>query len=1168
MSEVDENVMICFKHEDSLGHNFRQNVHSGRNCLYPSHSNQRRNNTLRNPFPNASGNKKKQSLFLFKTHGILLPFGSLVCKNCSKHCKANLKGFVEDEVRSPMIRRNVLNLDSYVDNSQSIVPSQPSTQDSIYTLPSQEKEKNKKSHLDALIRENKIEVKEKKRLVEDWDSVGLRMQQYVLDYAGAGVASVIKTIVPNEDQVGLVYQKLTENPYYVEKHLDCDIPISTFAKEIINTANHHASSRTALKQYFSTLVGIPGINFEFLNQFNRKPSDGPSDSFFLFDFNYHLWIGAVKLRKRFGYGMPPVIKEKNFKWFKDIELCSEIFDYIVSPLNTQRNSYGVIKIKEDSGQVSTMGRVIRHQSNSDLVKDIQSHLKGLGFPVPSASFLFKFLAYLPAASTKEMKGVNNTQESAMRAFTDLDKIVETYASKCGLVEDERINLKACLSASKTYLKTKYYDHLSSTNEIQSHCVSCLVSDTSQNSKFYVECGRNHDETIKCDKCFRTYDTIDALKKLLEKYKNELLLSEYDAAVIYKRLNDAQDAILQYQAHLVKVFTQETSWHKIIDEYDPEVAFYEGDWGMKILPRRHRGKQSEWFGQNGFSNHIGVFTRIVPDSFEEDGITPKSYRKQPDTYTSIVKDSAKQDALTSAAIIKANIEAYKKNYPQVKKIYLRSDCAGCYKCSKLLQALYSLEIPDLKIMGYIYSAPCDGKSLCDTYAAIVKHHLSKMVRNGVMDITTPRELATAIQAASGVANVVVMLGYFTNKTDDVYFQKVQKITDFNTISFEEDHIKVWKQGYYGEGQEIKLNKIPFPAEYHFEFIGSDKPRRNDEQILLCKKPGETEIIQGEADDFDDNVDEIEGPLDSGGGIYRCPRENCDAEFLQLGRLYNHQASERCYQKTKLRTDSIGNYFQKKYIEMYGINPSEKLTNSEKRYKHISWDEESEHVSLLPSLYEGNYDTKKKLAKGFALLSFCSKNPIHDDVRSFVKEKFEEGEITKRHMSYPSIVTAIEDEKDASGMPRFFPNKWLDVQQVSYLVTKFIKDKNDRSKSAIQNEPTEEEIYVNEAEENYARRRDGIQFALENMDIPKPLSEQSHPLLLNDSTNICAIAKDYLDNPDGDDSFIMHEDFDTIRPILEAIDFQPVGRQKRKAGNAIVKFVKTKCGCIPMRRKKNA
>ena len=90
----------------------------------------------------------------------------------------------------------------------------------------------------------------------------------------------------------------------------------------------------------------------------------------------------------------------------------------------------------------------------------------------------------------------------------------------------------------------------------------------------------------------------------------------------------------------------------------------------------------------------------------------------------------------------------------------------------------------------------------------------------------------------------------------------------------------------------------------------------------------------------------------------------------------------------------------------------------------------------------------------------------------------------------------------------------------------------------------------------------------MDIPKPLSEQSHPLLLNDSTNICAIAKDYLDNPDGDDSFIMHEDFDTIRPILEAIDFQPVGRQKRKAGNAIVKFVKTKCGCIPMRRKKNA
>ena len=121
-----------------------------------------------------------------------------------------------------------------------------------------------------------------------------------------------------------------------------------------------------------------------------------------------------------------------------------------------------------------------------------------------------------------------------------------------------------------------------------------------------------------------------------------------------------------------------------------------------------------------SNHIGCFSKIIPNSYNEDG-TPKVHEKIVDAYVSIVKDSAKQDALTSAAIIKENIIAFKKNNPEVKKLYLRSDNAGCYKNSKLIQALYSIsnDIEDLEIMGYIYSAPCDGKSLCDTYAAIIK-----------------------------------------------------------------------------------------------------------------------------------------------------------------------------------------------------------------------------------------------------------------------------------------------------------------------------------------------------------------------------------------------------------------------------------------------------------------
>ena len=760
VTQVDEDVDICQNHEDILGKYFIVNAHANRNCLWPSHCTKRKMNTLETAFNFRNGDERKQSLHLYSNYGIVLPFQSKVCHKCKKDCITKLKGFNEDSIRTPEIQRKTLEIEYVPDDSPTISsasqlsyhqePLSQTSSQSSWTPPSPIKQKNQKRYLDSLIREYKKNVKVDDRLREDWNNVGPKRQQQILNYTAAGVAAVIQTIVPNNDQAGLVYRKLIESNY-VEKHLDSEVPISSFDEEIVNTANGLADSYQALQQYFSTICELPGINFKYLNQFNAEPNDeNLSDESededtncgckankklkFIFKFTYHLWILAKKHRKRNGYGMAPIFKEKSFKWYYDIDLLTTIFDYVVSPLNTQRNSYGVFNIKQESGEKATIGRVIRHHNNSDMVRNIQAHLRSLGLTVPSQSFLFKFLSNLPAASTKEMRGVNNTQEDAMRAFTMLENIVDVYAIDCNLSEDQRINLKSCLASSKTYLKTQYFDHLSINSPVLSHCVSCSVSDENDNAKFKAPCQNKH-QTITCEHCELIYDTIAVLKTLMEKYRDEEVLSVYDAAVVEKRLNDAQAAIHQYQSHLIKVYTQEKLWQDLMEKRDSEVAFYEADWGMKILPRRYRGKQSEWYGQNGMSNHIGCFTRIVPNSIEADEINPKSHRKQVDTYTCIIKDSAKQDALTTAAIIKENLIAYKRNYPEVKKVYLRSDCAGCYKCNKLIQAVYSIEIEDLDIMGYIYSAPCDGKSICDTYAAIVKVSCFSKVKLLLLILTT-------------------------------------------------------------------------------------------------------------------------------------------------------------------------------------------------------------------------------------------------------------------------------------------------------------------------------------------------------------------------------------------------------------------------------------------------
>ena len=61
-----------------------------------------------------------------------------------------------------------------------------------------------------------------------------------------------------------------------------------------------------------------------------------------------------------------------------------------------------------------------------------------------------------------------------------------------------------------------------------------------------------------------------------------------------------------------------------------------------------------------------------------------------------------------AIFKSSIELYKRGHPEVKSIYLRSDCAGAYRNEKVIAGLWSLRnggiAKDLKINGYFYSEP--------------------------------------------------------------------------------------------------------------------------------------------------------------------------------------------------------------------------------------------------------------------------------------------------------------------------------------------------------------------------------------------------------------------------------------------------------------------------------
>ena len=113
VTDVKENAMICHTHEKFLGHDYLKRFSGGNTyCMWPSHKGKSRKcKTLRNPFPSKSNNEKKQSLFLYRNHSIILPFQSKICQDCSHDCRDKLKDFQEELVPSPELRRISLNLE-------------------------------------------------------------------------------------------------------------------------------------------------------------------------------------------------------------------------------------------------------------------------------------------------------------------------------------------------------------------------------------------------------------------------------------------------------------------------------------------------------------------------------------------------------------------------------------------------------------------------------------------------------------------------------------------------------------------------------------------------------------------------------------------------------------------------------------------------------------------------------------------------------------------------------------------------------------------------------------------------------------------------------------------------------------------------------------------------
>ena len=132
--------------------------------------------------------------------------------------------------------------------------------------------------------------------------------------------------------------------------------------------------------------------------------------------------------------------------------------------------------------------------------------------------------------------------------------------------------------------------------------------------------------------------------------------------------------MAWKAHILRSMSEEAKQDALKNAV-PESAILIMDWALKFIQMKYREKQADWFGKRGLSWHI---TTLITNDVGSGNVELKSYAH--------IFDSCQQDWYAIYSIIENTLQAVKKEHPQINRVSLRSDEAGCYHNNFLMAAV--------------------------------------------------------------------------------------------------------------------------------------------------------------------------------------------------------------------------------------------------------------------------------------------------------------------------------------------------------------------------------------------------------------------------------------------------------------------------------------------------
>ena len=692
-------------------------------------------------------------------------------------------------------------------------------------------------------------------------------------------------------------------------------------------------------------------------------------------------------------------KTENKRSRLDVDKAKHFIDFLFSSGAIQEMAHGTSLMRFDEVDNQRVPKAILTVMKSHVICLYKQLCDNTSFNPLSDSTLFRILSEMKLTQRKALAGLDNVSAAGISAINAATILVQSRLTD--ITVQEKNSLLQRIKRLTRYMKLEYKMNCSKPcHLVSSHCTCWGISDPLK-KQLSVDCKSSH--TKSCQECENVLDVFTILKE----YGDRETDAEHRADIFYD-ISVIEEDVMFYMKHILRDCQQDKSKQSILKDLSDEDIYWIKDWSQKILPKKFREPQRDYFGKKGISQHVDVIYH------KENGTLHKL------AYFTIIQ-RCNQDLAQTMSVASHVAAQIREDFPNVKNVYVKSDNAGCYAGNGHVEGEHHiLKLHDLNLKRHDYNEPQRGKDQCDRESATAQHQRSAYINAG-HDIQTASDVKNSLCYMGGVKNAKFSVVSINDTINHINAQIIDNISNYHSVELKDKIMKFWNFFDIGEGRDVAMKDVDFSSG--LEVLSKFESSFVNPTNSTPKKKPRLDRKRGDA-------------------IKVCHVQSCSKTFMSHDELEQHLLKgDHIYQLTGM--DSV----KQQYLEhvLSNATPTTSLSG----------------VDTIPSSDFSDY-----FIKGWALpkrkhVRFSPKQ------LGYIFDIFINGESTGQKAVPEDVVTNMRTLR-VDGKKQFVPNEYLRVSQVKSLFSRFAKQKRQgnlkqpQQSAELQQDLIEEESNETEAE----------------------------------------------------------------------------------------------------------